>query len=92
MSVHQQGRETIAASRPSAGIDVSKAHLDAAWAERFEHVSNDADGWDALVAKFQADRVDVVVLEATGGLRESGGVRLAGGRVCRGRAQPTPGA
>ena len=46
---------------------MSKAHLDAAWGERFERVSNEADGWDALVAKFQADGVDVVVLEATGG-------------------------
>jgi transposase len=67
MSVHQQGRETVAASRPCAGVDVSKAHLDAAWGERFERVSNEADGWDALAAKFQADGVDVVVLEATGG-------------------------
>ena len=67
MSVHQQGRETVAALRPCAGIDVSKAYLDAAWGERFERVSNDADGWDALVAKFQADGVDVVVLEASGG-------------------------
>lgn len=67
MSVHQQGREAVAASRPCAGIDVSKAHLDAVWGERFEHVSNDAGGWDALAAKFLADGVDVVVLEATGG-------------------------
>jgi transposase len=76
MSVHQQGRETVAASRPCAGIDVSKAHLDAAWGERFERVSNEADGWDALVAKFQADGVDVVVLEATGGYEKAAACAL----------------
>jgi transposase len=68
MNVNPQGREPVAAARPCAGIDVCKAHLDAAWGERFERVSNDAAGWAALVAQFEADRVDVVVLEATGGL------------------------
>jgi transposase len=67
MSVHSQGREAVAAARPNAGIDVSKEHLEAAWADRAERVSNDADGWDVLAAKFQADAVDVVVLEASGG-------------------------
>jgi transposase len=76
MSVHQQGRETVAASRPCAGIDVSKAHLDAAWGERFERVSNDAGGWDALVGKFQADGVDLVVLEATGGYENAAACAL----------------
>jgi transposase len=46
---------------------VSKEHLEAAWADRAERVSNDADGWDVLAAKFHADAVDVVVLEASGG-------------------------
>jgi len=76
MSVHQQGRETVAASRPCAGIDVSKAHLDAAWGERFERVSNDAGQWDALVAKFKADEVDVVVLEASGGYESAAACAL----------------
>jgi transposase len=76
MSVHQQGRETVAASRPCAGIDVSKAHLDAAWGERFERMGNEAGGWDALVAKFQADGVDVVVLEATGGYENAAACAL----------------
>ena len=66
-NVHQQGREPVAAARPCAGIDVAKAHLDAAWGDRLERVSNDAEGWDALVAKFKADAVDVVLLEASGG-------------------------
>jgi transposase len=67
MSVHAQGREAVAVARPNAGIDVSKEHLDAAWADRVERVSNDTDGWDVLAAKFKADGVDVVVLEASGG-------------------------
>jgi transposase len=76
MSVHQQGREAVAVSRPCAGIDVSKTHLDAAWAQQFERVSNDAGGWDALVAKFKADEVDVVVLEATGGYENAAACAL----------------
>jgi transposase len=76
MSVHPQGRETVAASRPCAGIDVSKAHLDAAWGERFERVDNDANGWDALVAMLRADGVDVVVLEATGGYEKAAACAL----------------
>lgn len=67
MSVHVQGRETVAAARPCAGIDVAKAHLDAAWAERCVRVANEAAGWEALAAQLQADAVDVVLLEASGG-------------------------
>lgn len=67
MNVHPQGREPVTAARPCAGIDVSKAHLDAAWSSRFERVSNDAEGHDALVAKFKADGVDIVLMEASGG-------------------------
>jgi transposase len=67
MSVHSQGREAVAAARPNAGIDVSKEHLDAAWADCLERVGNDAGGWDALAARFKADGVDVVVLESSGG-------------------------
>lgn len=67
MNVHPQGREPVTAARPCAGIDVSKAHLDAAWGDRFERVSNDAEGHDALGAKFKADAVDIVLMEATGG-------------------------
>jgi transposase len=76
MSVNQQGREAIAAARPCAGIDVSKAHLDAAWANRYERVSNDAGGWDGLAAKFKADGVDVVMLEATGGYENAAACAL----------------
>jgi transposase len=80
MSVHSQGREAVTAARPNAGIDVSKEHLDAAWADRTERVSNDAGGWDALAAKLKADGVDVVVLEASGGYEKgvACGLQLAG--------------
>ena len=76
ISVNQQGREAIAALRPCAGVDVSKAHLDAAWAGHSERVSNDAGGWDVLAAKFKADGVDVVVLEATGGYENAAACAL----------------
>ncbi len=55
---------------------MSKEHLDAAWGERFERVSNDAVGWDALAVKFQADGVDVVVLEASGGYENAAACAL----------------
>jgi len=76
MSVNLQGREAVAASRPCAGIDVSKLHLDAAWGDRLERVSNDAAGWEALVAQFKAAAVDVVVLEATGGYENAAACAL----------------
>lgn len=51
----------------NAGIDVSKQHLDACWATSELRVGNDAAGWDELIAKFKADQVDLIVVEATGG-------------------------
>lgn len=53
---------------PNAGVDVSKQHLDACWAGHTERLANDADGCNELAAKFKAAGVDLVVLEATGGL------------------------
>lgn len=76
MSVDPQGRDAVAAARPNAGIEVSKEHLDAAWADRVERVSNDADGWDALAANLKADAVDVVVLEASGGYEKDAACAL----------------
>ena len=51
----------------NAGIDVSKQHLDACWATNELRVPNDAAGWGELIAKFKVDRVDLIVVEATGG-------------------------
>jgi transposase len=55
------------AARPNAGVDVSKAHLDACWGGCELRVTNDEAGWKELTAKLQADNVDLVLLEATGG-------------------------
>jgi transposase len=51
-----------------AGVDVAKDTLEAAWGDgQHLSVSNEASGWDALIAAFRAAAVDVVVLEASGG-------------------------
>ncbi len=51
-----------------AGIDIAKDTLQAYWSEGEQvQVSNDARGWDALIAAFRAAKVDVVGMEATGG-------------------------
>jgi transposase len=55
-------------SRPNAGVDVSKQHLDVCWGAHHElRLENDAAGWTELIAKLQAAQVDLVVIEATGG-------------------------
>jgi len=53
--------------RLNAGIDVSKQHLDACWGSEELRWSNDTSGCDELAAKLEAERVDLVVVEATGG-------------------------
>ena len=55
------------AARPNVGVDVSKKHLDACWSDHEMRVTNDEAGWGELIAKFQIDQVDLVLLEATGG-------------------------
>lgn len=73
------------AARPNAGVDVSKKHLDASWSDRDVQVTNDEAGWKELTAKLQADNVDLVLLEATGGY-ERGlvcALQLAGIAVAR---------
>src|SRR5258706_5762529 len=67
MNMHPQGGVAKRDQRPNAGIDVSKQHLDACWDAAEQRLVNDATGWDALIAKFKDDGVDLVVLEATGG-------------------------
>jgi transposase len=66
-NMNPQGGVANGALRPSAGIDVSKQHLDACWASEDQRVANDAAGCDELVAKFNAAHIDLVVIEATGG-------------------------
>ncbi len=67
MNMNPQGRAAERAQRPNAGIDVSKQHLDACWATQELRLGNDTSGWNELIAKFKADDVDLVVLEASGG-------------------------
>jgi len=67
MNLNPQGGVANRERGPNAGVDVSKAHLDACWGVEHLRVTNDAMGWDALVAKFKAANVDLIALEATGG-------------------------
>jgi transposase len=72
-------------ARSNAGVDVSKRHLDACWSNCEVRVDNDEAGWKELLAKLQADNVDLVLLEATGGY-ERGlvcALQLAGMAVAR---------
>ena len=50
MNVHQQGRETTAASQINAGIDVCKQWLDACWGDRSQRFNHDAEGIRELAA------------------------------------------
>jgi transposase len=66
-NMNPQGGVANGALRPNAGVDVSKQHLDACWANEDQRWANDAAGCNELVAKFKAASVDLVVVEATGG-------------------------
>ena len=88
INMHTQGRVASGASRPNAGIDVSKQHLDACFGDEDQRVDNDASGWDELIAKLKAADVDLVVVEATGGY-ERGLVRaLHGAQLVVARVNP----
>src|SRR6476619_3410851 len=67
MNMHSQGRVTSEVTRPNAGIDVGKDHLDVHLLDIDQRVDNDASGWDALIAKLKESQADLVVVEATGG-------------------------
>jgi transposase len=75
MNMHMQGRATERPSRPNAGIDVSKEHLDVCWEANEERFGNEGGGWSELIAKLKAAEVDLVVVEASGGYER--GVLLA---------------
>lgn len=51
----------------NAGIDVSKQYLDVCFGGEQVRLDNNEAGWGALLAKFRAGAVDLVVVEATGG-------------------------
>lgn len=50
-----------------AGIDVAKDRLEVAWSEQTRSFTNDAAGHLALIERLQAQSVDLIVAEATGG-------------------------
>jgi transposase len=85
MNMHPQGRVARRELRPNAGIDVSKQHLNVCCGMEEQRVGNDASGWNELIANFKAKEVDLVVIEATGGV-ERGAVcalQAAGIEVAR---------
>lgn len=67
MNMHPQGGVANRDQRPNAGVDVCKQHLDVCLGTTDQRVANEASGWDELIAIFKHAKVDVVVLEATGG-------------------------
>jgi transposase len=74
-SAHAQGREpkTMSASPLVIGIDIAKAHVDAASVNptaalgRFE---NEPEGHSALIMQLQALKPELIVMEATGGYEQ----------------------
>lgn len=65
--MNQQGGVIDGAARQNCGIDVSKEHLDVCVGTREVRVENGASGWDAVIAILEAEKADLVVVEATGG-------------------------
>ena len=88
MNMHQQEWVATSAQRLNAGVDVSKQHLDACWADQELRVGNDAAGWDELIAKFKAGNVDLIVIEATGGYERALVCALQAAGLCVARLNP----
>jgi transposase len=87
MKMHQQGG--VANSKGvCAGIDVSKFHLDVCVGTTEQRVPNDTDGWSALTAMLQCAKVDLVVVEATGGYERGVVCALQSAGVCVARVNP----
>lgn len=88
MNMHQQGGVANGEVRLNAGIDVSKLHLDVCVGTTQQRVVNEANGWSELTAILQAARVDLVVLEATGGYERGLVCALQSAGVCVARVNP----
>lgn len=67
MNMNLQDRVVGVATRPNAGIDVSKQHLDVCCSEQQRRLPNDAQGWGELAAMLRGMDADLIVVEATGG-------------------------
>ena len=88
MNMHSQGRVASEATRPNAGIDVSKEHLDVHLLELGMRVDNDASGWEPLIAKLKESDVDLVVVEASGGYERGLVTALHRARIDVARVNP----
>lgn len=88
MNMNLQGGATERVQRPNAGIDVSKQHFDACWATQELRFGNDTSGWTELIAKLQADAVDLVVVEATGGYERGLVLALQSAGIAVARVNP----
>jgi transposase len=88
MSMHPQGGVANRDQRPNAGIDVSKQHFDVCLGTEEQRLVNDANGWDALIAKFKNAAVDLVVIEATGGYERGLVCALQGAGITVARVNP----
>ena len=86
--MHQQGRVTNDATKPNAGVDVSKQYLDVCCDTHETRLANDVGGWDELTAMLQQCAVDVVVVEATGGYERGAVCALQRAGVCVARVNP----
>lgn len=88
MSMNQQGRVENDGARLNAGIDVSKQHLDVCLGSDARRFTNDVGGWDELTAMLAGAKVDVVVIEATGGYERGVLCALQRAGVCVARVNP----
>jgi len=88
MNMHPQGGVANRDHGPNAGVDVCKQHLDVCLGTLELRVVNDATGWDVLIAKFEEEEVDLVVLEATGGYERGLVCALQGTGITVARLNP----
>lgn len=86
--MNPQGGVATGVARVNAGIDVSKQHLDACWADQEQRAGNDATGWQELIARLRAANVDLVVIEATGGFERGLVCALQGAGITVARVNP----
>jgi len=88
MNMNPQGGVANRDQRPNAGIDVSKQHLDVCLGTEDQRVCNDANGWDAVIAKCKDANVDLVVIEATGGYERGLACALQAADITVARVNP----
>jgi transposase len=85
MNMNSQGWVTKKDEAPNCGVDVSKDFLDLCWLDQHARVANSSEGWEQAIGQLRAAGVDLVVLEATGGLERGFTIALqeAGIEVAR---------